>query len=198
MTRTKIALTLAFGALGTSLVAPPAQARPYTIKAGEWVVTKLGPLKTKSTRNYAPTIRRAIAAFGHPSSRFTSHGGCIVKWKRLGLRIEFYNFGFTEGSVCNADIGRAQSFTIKRARRSWRWRTWNGLRVGMPERRIWDLHPRAEWVDDSRFHDQGYWLRWNYSPFGDGAKYPILSAHLRNGYSGRVKSFGGWIGSAGE
>ena len=27
----------------------------------------------------------------------------------------------------------------------------------------------ADWFDGKRSYDQGYWLRWNFSPFGDGA-----------------------------
>lgn len=198
MTRATAPLVLVITAIGVCVFAAQAQAGAYTIKTGKWSVTRLGPLKTKSSRSYAPTVGRAIAAFGRPSSRFGSRGGCVVKWKRLGLRIEFYNFGFATGSVCDADVGRAQSFSIKRAPRARRWRTWKGLRIGMPERRVWDRHPHADWVEASRFYGQGYWLRWNYSPFGDGDPYPILSAHLRKGSSGNVVSFAGWIGAAGE
>jgi hypothetical protein len=186
-------------AVGASLYAPQAQAKSYTIQPGEFAVKKLGPLKTKSSRTYVPTIRRAIEAFGQPSRRFriAPGDGCAVKWRRLGLRIEFYNFGVaaSDGSDCEPDIGRAQSFTIKRSKK---WRTWNGLRIGAAEDRVWDLHPYAGWVEDDEFFDQGYWLRSNYSPIGDGGDYPILAAYLRHGGYGRVTSFSGWIGSAGE
>jgi hypothetical protein len=199
MTAKNCALALALGALGASLFAPYAEARSYTIETGKFGVTKLGPLNTRSSRTYTPTIRRAIRAFGQPSSSFkiTAGEGCAVKWKPLGLRMEFYNFGVasSEGSDCEPDIGRAQSFTIKRSRK---WRTWKGLRIGMDETRVSALHPSAFWVFDDRFYDDGYWLRSNYSPFGDGGEYPILAAYMTNGDSRRVKSFGGWIGAAGE
>jgi hypothetical protein len=188
------ALAITLAALAASLVAPQAHAASFTIETGNFRVKQLGPLKTSSNRTYAPTIRRAISAFGQPSNSF-SNGGCVVKWKRLGLRIVFANFSGDPRGICHPDVGRAQSFTIERSQK---WRTWKGLRVGMPEDRVLELHPYADWADDSRFYDQGYWLRWNYSPFGDGSEYPVLAAHLRNGYTGRVRSFSGWIGSAGE
>ena len=176
------------------LIAPESHAASFTIETGSFRVTKLGPLKTTSSRTYAPTIRRAIRAFGQPSNSFPN-GGCVVKWKRLGLRIQFSGFAGDPRGQCHPDVGRAQSFTIERSEK---WRTWKGLRIAMPEDRVLDLHPFADWFDGDRFYDEGYWLRWNFSPFGDGSEYPILAAHLRNGSSGSVKSFSGWIGSAGE
>jgi hypothetical protein len=115
--------------------------------------------------------------------------------KRLGLRIQFSSFSGDPRGVRHPDVGRAQSFTVERSRK---WRTWKRLRIGMAEDRVLDLHPRADWFDGNRFYDEGYWLRWNHSPFGGGNEYPVLAAHLANGDSGRVKSFSGWIGSAGE
>ena len=190
-------LLTAVAVLASALVMSQAQAdaASFTIETGNYRVTKLGPLRTTSSRTYAPTIRRAIEKFGRPSNSFASRGGCVVKWRRPGLRIEFYNFGGDRRGVCHPQVGRAQSFTIEGSQK---WRSWNGLRIGMPEDRVLDLHPFADWFDGSRFYDEGYWLRWNFSPFGDGSEYPVLAAHLRYGYTGRVKSFSGWIGSAGE
>jgi hypothetical protein len=42
----------------------------------------------------------------------------------------------------------------------------------MPEERVWDLHPNADWVEEHKYYDDGYWLRQNYSPIGDGRDYP--------------------------
>ena len=194
MTAKQRVLAITVPAFAALLSAPQAHAASFTIDTGSFQVTRLGPLKTTSNRTYAPTIRRAIRVFGQPSNSFPN-GGCVVKWKRLGLRIQFSNFGGDPRGVCHPRVGRAQSFTIERSRK---WRTWKGLRIGMPEDRISELHPYADWFDGNRFYDQGYWLRWNHSRFGDGGEYPVLGAHLRNGDSGRVKSFSGWIGSAGE
>jgi hypothetical protein len=190
----KHVLALGLSALAPLLVAPDAHAASLTIRTGSFEVTRLGPLKTTSSRTYAPTIRRAVRAFGQPSNSFPN-GGCVVKWKRLGLRIQFSNFGGDPRGVCHPAVGRAQSFTIERSRK---WRTWKGLRIGMLEARVAERHPRADWFDGNRFYDQGYWLRWNQSRFGGGGEYPVLAAHLKNGTSGRVTSFSGWIGSAGE
>jgi hypothetical protein len=195
MKRKNSSLVLAIGALVVLLLVPQAQARPFTIKVGEFAVTKLGPLNTKSSRRYVPTIGKAVAAFGRPSNSFpSSSSSCVVKWRRLGLRIVFANFGDTR-DTCLRDVGRAQSFTIERSRK---WRTWHGLRIRMPEDRVLELHSGAEWFDGNRFYDEAFWLRSAVSPFGTGAEYPVLAAHLRHGDHGRVRSFAGWIGSAGE
>ena len=68
----------------------------------------------------------------------------------------------------------------------------------MPRDRASDLHPGASWFDGDESHDAGFWLRSAESPFGDGGDYPVLAAYLRHGASGRIASFSGWIGSAGE
>jgi hypothetical protein len=197
MIRASMGLVALVAALAAVMHVTQAHARSYTIKTGPYIVTQLGPLKTRSSRTYSPTIGRAINAFGQPSNSFRIRGdGCAVKWRRLGLRIEFFNFGDSGRlSICNPSVGRAQSFTIERSKQ---WRTWKGLRIGMSEDAVWDRHPNAGWVDDHEFVDDGFWLRDAYSPIGQGGEYPILSAHLRNGDSGRVKSFSGWIGAAGE
>jgi hypothetical protein len=186
-------LAIVLVALGVgSLAAGTAHARSYTIESGKYSVTKLEPLITKSTRTYAPTIRKAVHAFGKPSNKFPlSNSGCVVKWKRLGLRIVFANFGDTR-STCNPGVGRAQSFTIER---SAKWRTWKGLRIGMAGASVLQLDPRSRWVDNSRFYRDGYWLRSAVSPFGDGSRYPTIAATLK---ARVVSSFYGWIGSAGE
>ena len=195
MIATKCVLALALAALAASLCASPAVARSFTIETGSLAVSRLGPLKTTSSRTYAPTIRRAVRAFGQPSNSFNNGGGCVVKWRRLGLRMLFASFAGDPRGVCHPAVGRAQSFTIERSEK---WRTWKGLRIGMRESRVLDLHPFADWFDGNRFYDQGYWLRWNHSPFGDGGRYPVLAAHLKRGDEGRVESFSGWIGAAGE
>jgi hypothetical protein len=115
----------------------------------------------------------------------------VVKWRRLGLRIVFANFGDTR-STCRPGVGRAQSFTIER---SAKWRTWKGLRIGMAAASVLQLHPRARWVAGNRFYRDAYWLRSAISPFGEGARYPTIAATLKGGL---VSSYYGWIGSAGE
>jgi hypothetical protein len=186
-------VALALVALGAGpLAAATAQARSYTIESGKYSVTKLGPLNTKGTRTYVPTIRKAVNAYGKPSNKFpTSGSSCVVKWKRLGLRIVFANFGDTR-ATCKPGAGRAQSFTIAG---SAKWRTWKGLRIGMAAATVPALHPRARWVQNNRFYRDGYWLRSAISPFGEGVRYPSIAATLKDGL---VSSFYGWIGSAGE
>ena len=200
MIQRKGAWAIVVAALGASpLLATEARAKSYTIETGTFTVSRLGPFKTTHKRSYAPTIGEAIKAFGRPSNSFriSPGDGCAAKWKRLGLRIEFYNFGVapSEASDCEPEVGLAQSFTIERSKK---WRTWKGLSLGMREERVWDLHPDAGWIEDHDYYPNGYWLRDNYSPIGDGGDYPILAAYLKHRDTGRVKSFYGWIGAAGE
>lgn len=187
-------------ALLTALVflvpAGSARATPFVIQPGEYGVNTLGPFKTKWSRSYAPDIGAATRAFGAPSNSFPSGwGGCVVKWKRYGLRIEFYNFGGDPRGTCHPEVGLAQSFTIEDSRK---WRSWKGLRIGMPEADVERYHGWAEWHDGGRFNDPGYWLRAQFSPFGDGSEYAVVAAHLRHDLYGKVAGFSGWIGAAGE
>ncbi len=185
-----IALTV----VAAAAVPAAADARSsHTIKPGKYIVKKVGAFDTKSTSRYRPTIRHASRAFGQPSSRFQKHGGCIVKWKKLGLRIEFYNFGGLpqDQTICGPDASYAQSFTATGRR----FRTWKGLRPGMPEDEVYDRHPAAEWFDGDRYRRPAWWLRQQWSPIGDGGYYPIVSAQVRGD---RITALHGWVGAAGE
>ncbi len=104
-----IALTVAAIA-GTPTVA---ESRSHTMTPGTHIVRSIGSFDTTRTRRYAPTIARATRAFGKPSSRVRRFGGCVVKWKRLGLRIDFHNFGGTPPgqTICGPDASYAQSFS---------------------------------------------------------------------------------------
>jgi hypothetical protein len=194
-TRLTAARTLAavgVGCLATLLLAHSAHAARYTIETSRYIVRQLGPFDTHHSRSYAPTVERAIDALGTPSNLFRPNGySCVVKWRRLGLRIEFHNY-YSPGDDC--EFGLAQRFTIEKSRK---WRTWKGLRIGMTEAQLLDRHPRAEWVPKDSF-PSAWWLRDAYSPIGDGGDYPVLYARLKHGDEGRVASFYGWIGAAGE
>lgn len=183
-------------ALVALLLATSASAARFIIKPGKYGVNRLGPYKTKWSRAYAPDIGAATRAFGAPSNLYPNgSGGCVVKWKRYGLRIEFYNFGGDTRGTCHPEVGLAQSFTIEDSRR---WRSWKGLRIGIPEADVEYYHAWAEWHNGGRFNDPGYWLRSQLSPFGNGNEYPIVAAHLRHDFYGKVYRFSGWIGAAGE
>jgi hypothetical protein len=173
--------------------APSAQAKSHTIVPGKWAVKRLGPFKTQNSRHYRPTVGQAIRAFGRPSSRFQKQGGCVVKWKRLGLRIEFWNFGGTPPgeTICSDDVGLAQSFNVTGRK----FRTWRGLRVGMRESRLLRLHPGADWFGGDRYSPPAWWLRQQASPYGDGSDYAIVAARM---HRDRVSQLDGWIGAAGE
>jgi hypothetical protein len=193
MTRSRAAVLPLVAALAVCGAPSSAQAKSYTIVPGKWGVKRLGSFKTTNARHYRPTVGKAIRAFGQPSSRFQKQGGCIVKWKRLGLRMEFWNFGGTPPgqTICSDDVGLAQSFSATGRKV----RTWRGLRVGMSESRLLRLHPSAEWFDGDRYSPAAWWLRQQTSPFGDGSAYAIVAARMRHD---RVSKLDGWIGAAGE
>jgi hypothetical protein len=153
-----------------------------TIETGRYSITELGRFHPK--RN--ASLKRAIRAFGRPSSRPSNPNTnlCKVVWRNKRLRIEFANFG--GHSACSGRYGQAQSVKIGRFRK---WRTSRQLWMGESTRRLRSLYPGAE--------RQGalWWLKEAYSPFGSGSWYPVLAARVRNG---RVVGFNGWIGAAGE
>ena len=189
--RTVLSLVVALTAL---TVCDAAQAKSYTIVVGKWGVTRIGSFKTAGSSHYQPTVGKAVRALGNPSSRFQKQGGCVVKWKRLGLRIEFWNFGGTPPgqTICSDNVGLAQSFSVTARKKI---RTWRGLRLGMTETRVLDLHPGARWHDRDNSAPAAWWLRTQTSPFGSGSEYAIVAARVRHG---RVSRFDGWIGAAGE
>jgi len=164
-----------------------------TIVTDRFSVEFLGDFDARSGPSKRPTIAKAVRAFGKPSNSFrTSNSSCAVKWKRLGLRILFVNLGAPGKPPCGERVGSAQSFTIHEAPV---WRTWRGLQIGMPESQVEALHPAARFVRHNRFYPDGWWLRTARGPFGDGTKYPVVEARVRDGV---VVAFDGWIGSAGE
>jgi hypothetical protein len=178
------------------LPAAAGEARTHTIVPGKYAVKRIGDFRTSGKAGghwVRPTLRKAMRAFGTPSNSFQNgSGGCVVKWKRLGLRIEFYNFGGDPRGTCHPDGGYAQSFSVEQRRKV---RTWNGLRVGMTENQLVNRHPYATYVEDDEWYDDGYWLKTEISPFGDNSEYPVVSAYERGG---RIWRIAGWIGGAGE
>lgn len=192
--RHAVLLLALVGALAVLVAAPAAEAKSVTIVPGKWGVKRLGSFRTVGNSHYQPTVGQAVRALGRPSSRFRKHGGCIVKWKRLGLRIEFWNFGGTPPgkTICSDDVGLAQSFSVTERRKV---RTWRGVRIGTSEARMLKRHPGARWFGGDSFSPPAWWLRQQTSPFGSGERYAIVAARIRHS---RVSRFDGWIGAAGE
>src|SRR4051794_40414427 len=134
--------------------ATEARAR-LTIKASEARgVVAMGRFRPRRS----PTLRSAIRAFGRSSSRHLRQGACRVRWRRLGLIIQFANFGGHQHTTCDADVGLAQSATIK-GHRVRRWRTGRGLRGGDSRDDLLDLYPDAEQ------HGRRWWIVSADSPF---------------------------------
>jgi len=155
----------------------------YTIHTNQGFVAWIGRFHPARDAKLAAAIR----IFGTPSSRhLTSSNACIVKWRRIGLRITFVSYAVGPGAdICSPSVGLAQSF----AARGSRFRTWAGLRPGMASSRIADLHPYAE------LRRGTWWLRTAVSPFGDESEYPVMQALVSRS---RVRALSGWIGAAGE
>lgn len=175
----RVAIAIAALAASVALVGP-ASASALTIRADQYRVTQLGHFHTAGSSSLA----HAVNALGKPTGRHPRNGGCLVRWKKLKLRIDFENFG---GHNPCGRHGQAQSFSIGFEKR---WRTSRHLRVGQPVDRLKNLYRHA------RRHGSEYWLKSAYSPLGTGGHYAVLAArthHLRF-----VSGFEGWIGAAGE
>ena len=122
---------------------------------------------------------------------FPNGGGCVGKWRRLGLRIVFADFGGGTGPVCGR--AKAQSFTIHRSRT---WRTWKGLRIGVGAGRAPAPAPAGTLGRRRRVLRRRLVAAQQHLPFGGGgARTPVLAATVR-GADPRVSSFYGWIGAA--
>jgi hypothetical protein len=176
---------LAVCAVATLVPAAPALGQSaFTIQTSNGAVARIGAFHPSRS----PTIAAATRVFGRPSSRrLATHGGCVVDWRRLRLRIDFENFGAAGPgkTTCSSSVGQAQSFTVRGSR----FETSAGLRVGQSSSSILKRHPSAD------FREGKWWLVTAVSPFGDQSEYAVLAATVSGG---RVRSLAGWIGAAGE
>jgi hypothetical protein len=126
------------------------------------------------------TLGGAVDALGRPSSVVrTSDVTCRVTWRRLGVRMGFYNLGGL--NPCGRRTGHFSNAVLH----GLRWRTRIGLRIGDPVRRLRALYPNAQYRRDGN-GGRGWWLVVRESPFGNGGTYPGLLARSRDG---RVTAF---------
>jgi hypothetical protein len=145
-----------------ALAAPaPAQAA-FTISTTGHKVSRLGPFNPRKDAS----LQAAVNAFGSP----TRTEGAVTHWVNFGLEIRF-------------ERGLAQRFSV----RSRRFRTWEGLRCGMAEERIMELHPAEK-------HGHWWWLQRGRIHPTDQRLLPVVKAHVTGG---RVDRIDGWIGGAG-
>jgi len=152
-----------------------------TIVTRDAFVSRIGTFKPAEN----PRLSSAIRAFGRPSSRRGRGSACTVRWRGIGLKIVFANFGSPGQSTCAASTGRAQSFVATGPT----FTTVAGLRPGQPSAQIKALYPETEF-------DRGAWtLVSAANPYGDGSESPVLRAFAKGG---QVASLAGWIGGAGE
>ncbi len=136
-----LSVVAATGAAGLSAVpqgrSDPAQSRAIVIYAD----VKIGSYAVKSDG----TLAGAIKAFGKPTSRGKSGSTvCAVRWRRLGLRIRFYNLGGQD--PCEPRYGNFGEALMTGER----WRTRKGLRIGDSTRKMRALYrPRRR---------DGWWI----------------------------------------
>lgn len=180
-------------ALSATLCIVAAAAAPERVLAAdelqvgtrEYHVNKIG----RFYPSVSPRLSAAIRAFGRPSRRkLLRSGACRVDWRALKLTIWFENYGGTPpgSSTCTPRWGKAQTFKA----RGGRFATTEGLRIGDRSAEIADYFPDA-------VYESGVWNLVRVElPFGpDDELTPILRAQVRGG---RVRSFSGYIGGAGE
>lgn len=154
-------------------------ARSFRIATSGGFVTRLGPWRVSD-----PSLSRAVAVFGTPSSLKPSGGpaGCRVHWRALRISATFSNFGGY--SACDPAFGKVSFFTV----RSRAWRTIGGLRVGQSTSRMLRMYPDAELV-------RGKWELVT-ADFGYGTSdIATVAAVPRNG---RVAALTMYVGGAGD
>jgi hypothetical protein len=136
-----------------------------------------------------PELDAAIKDFGQPDSKDERYGGngCRVRWKDIGLQIDFSYFGGGPESACSPSIGRAQDAVVK-GKRARRWVT-RGVRLGSSTDAVLRAFPRA------RRHGRSLWLATGYTAIGEGGDFPVLAAVIARH---RVKAFRLSIGAAGD
>jgi hypothetical protein len=169
---------VAVAAVMVVVVALPAAAgaRTYTITTERGFVVRMGPLRVKSH----PYLRDAAAAFGRPGSVRPGRGACTARWPALKLKALFTSFGAVDDFCAQ---GLLQTAVV----RSRVWRTWAGLRVGMPSARVRELHHNARFAD-------GKWVLATQTVYGPEPA-PTVSALVGGG---RVRALSLWVGGAGD
>lgn len=118
----------------------------------------------------------AQVAFGEPTSSDADGLSCTMVWKSDGVEIRFYDLGggdpCVDGHFCSATITGRE------------WATTTGLQLGESARRIVELYPDAE-----RIQEPGVVIRWvleeGVSPCGVDVKGGLEA----NSGGGRVFSF---------
>jgi hypothetical protein len=182
--RPALILTLLVLGGGVAWGAAPAAAgapQSMTVVTRDAFVTRIGTFRPSEN----PRMSAAIRAFGRPTSRRGRGSACTVRWRGIGLKIVFANFGSPGVSTCLSSVGRAQSFVATGER----FTTVAGLRPGQPSAQIRALYPETSF-------ERGAWtLVSAVNPFGDGTESPVLRAFTKGG---QVASLAGWIGGAGE
>lgn len=100
---------------------------------------RIGPYRPGHSHHFA----KAVQVFGKPSSWGLDGNLCVVRWRRLGLDLEFRTTGVCEPPRLKGLAGwcGVSAYTP-------RWRSEGGLRVGDAVARLHRLYPRAE-LDDS-------------------------------------------------
>jgi len=137
---------------------------------------RAGPYRYGQLLSGGDAYRRAVAAFGRPTSRgrdTPDSNVCTVRWDDVGVDV---GFAWTRGPCRAKSLDRA-AWSGMRLFGS-RWKTAKGLRIGDPVRRIRRLYPRARYV--SRPPRPGEWwlLLERRSELGPG---PLLVAEVGAG-----------------
>jgi hypothetical protein len=160
----------ALAVMTTLSLASGVAARSFVIQAD----FKLGDYPIKRDGSLAG----ALEAFGPPSSiRKDDQLQCVVRWRRLGLRIVFYNLGGRD--PCVPRFGRFSEALVTGRQ----WRTASGLAIGDPETMLLRRHPRARHTPTT----VSWWsLVVRRSPFGARRPYGALQAKI---HRGRVSAF---------
>jgi hypothetical protein len=132
---------------------------------------KVGAFAVKADGSLAGAMR----AFGTPRLKRTGEG-CSAVWPQYGLAMNFYNLGGQ--NPCTPKYGRFS----RAIAHGIRWRTNNGLQIGMPSTNIRRYYPRATFHKGVRFYwPSGWWLITRPQIVGGPGFYPGLLAETARG-----------------
>jgi hypothetical protein len=115
--------------------------------ADDFVVVGTGPESQRRIGPYRPArsrqdYARAVRVFGKPSSWGLDSNLCVVRWRRLGLDLEF-----RVDRRCTPPRLQGLGAWCGATMHTRRWRTKEGLRVGDSEARLHALYRKTKLLD---------------------------------------------------
>jgi hypothetical protein len=132
------------GAAAAMVMAPTGTAHTTTLRNDFRIVLdeRIGPYRYLDALDHGRSYPAAVAAFGRVSARGLEANLCVVRWRSIGLEVDF---AAATRPCSRAELARSAWYGATAYTR--RWSTARGLRVGDGERRLRALYPHARFRD---------------------------------------------------